>query len=103
MQSKLYFKLKNTIPILYVFNSENCIIVSHVNLIFCINFLKNHISHQYKLLSCISGVDFFSSKYRFGIVYDLLSLTFNSRIRVKIFVNEITPVNSLIFIFKNSD
>lgn len=103
MKLKLFNSLEDTIPILYVFNDDSCIIISHTNLIFCINFLKNHISHQYKLLSCISGVDLFSSKYRFGVVYDLLSLSFNSRIRIKIFVNEITPVPSTIVVFKNSD
>jgi NADH:ubiquinone oxidoreductase subunit C len=36
-------------------------------------------------------------------VYDLLSLTYNSRIRVKVFVNEITSVDSIVKIFKNAN
>jgi hypothetical protein len=55
------------------------------------------------LLSCISGVDFIHSQYRFGVVYDLLSITYNSRIRVKIFVNEITSVDSIVKIFTNAN
>ena len=67
------------------------------------NVLKNHIGYQYKLLSCISGVDFLLKKYRFAVVYDLLSLTFNTRMRVKIFVNEITFVTSSVNVFINAN
>jgi NADH:ubiquinone oxidoreductase subunit C len=41
--------------------------------------------------------------YRFSVVYDLLSLTLNSRIRVKIFINEVTPVASSVSVFANAD
>jgi NADH/F420H2 dehydrogenase subunit C len=54
-------------------------------------------------LSCISGVDFIHSHYRFGIVYDLLSLVNNSRLRVKVLVNEITSVDSIVPIFTNAN
>ena len=33
----------------------------------------------------------------------IISLAMNSRIRVKIFVNEITSVNSIVAIFKNAN
>jgi NADH:ubiquinone oxidoreductase subunit C len=36
-------------------------------------------------------------------VYDLLSITFNSRIRVKVLVNETTPVPSTVDLFVNAD
>ena len=51
---------------------------------------KKHFGYQYQLLTCISGVDFLDKNYRFSVVYDLLSLTFNSRIRIKVLVNETT-------------
>ena len=97
--------LGNMIPILSYFpqSNEKTIILSHKNLLFSLNCLKLHINYQYKLLSCISGVDFLNLKYRFGVVYDLLSLTYNSRLRVKVFVNEITSVNSVVEIYKNAD
>ena len=65
--------------------------------------MKNHISYQYKLLTSVAGVDFLGKDYRFSVVYDLLSLTFNSRIRVKVFVNEITPLPSAVDIFINAN
>lgn len=97
--------LGKIVPILSHFshNNEKVIILSHKNLLFVLNSLKLHINYQYKLLSCISGIDFLNLKYRFGVVYDLLSLTYNSRIRVKVFVNEITSVNSIVEIYKNAD
>jgi NADH dehydrogenase (ubiquinone) Fe-S protein 3 len=54
-------------------------------------------------LSCISGVDILNNKYRFSIVYDLLSTVFNSRIRVKIHVNEVTSVDSVVSIYRNAN
>jgi len=82
---------------------ENILIVSHDKLWFTVQILKLHIGLQYNLLSCISGVDFLDKTYRFSVVYDLLSLTYNSRIRVKTFINEITPVKSIIDIFINAN
>lgn len=58
-----------------------------------------HTNYQFQVLTCISGVDFMHSKYRFGVVYDLLSLNMNSRLRVKVFTNEITAIDSVISIF----
>jgi NADH/F420H2 dehydrogenase subunit C len=88
---------KTIIPVLY--NKKHSIVVSHTKLLFSLTCLKLHTNYQYNVLSCISGVDFMHSKYRFGVVYDLLSLNMNSRLRVKIFTNEITAINSVISIF----
>jgi NADH/F420H2 dehydrogenase subunit C len=98
-------QLKNIIPfILYQkYNNENIIVVTPQNFIFSLFLLKEHISFQFKMLTCISGVDLLDQKYRFSVVYDLLSLKFNARIRVKVFVNEITPVQSLYPLYVNSN
>jgi len=85
------------------FNTENVIVVSCKNLLFTVTCLKKHINYQYKLLTCVSGVDFLYSKYRFSVVYDFLSLKFNARLRLKINVNESTPVVSIVSICKNSN
>jgi len=44
---------------------EKSIVVSPVSLLFTLTLLKKHISYQYKLLSCISGVDLLGKAYRF--------------------------------------
>jgi len=58
-------------------------------------FLKHNINYQFKILTCVSGVDFPSRKYRFHLVYELLSPKFNTRIRLKVLANELTPINSI--------
>jgi NADH dehydrogenase (ubiquinone) Fe-S protein 3 len=105
MKLKALTSLKNVIPIILFsqYKDETIIILSYKNLNFSLMCLKQHINYQYSLLSCISGIDYINSKYRFGIVYDLLSLTYNSRIRIKIFVNEITYVESSCNLFINSN
>jgi NADH dehydrogenase (ubiquinone) Fe-S protein 3 len=77
--------------------------VNNKDLLITLRILKNHFGYQYNLLSCISGVDLLLHNYRFSVVYDLLSLTLNSRIRVKIFINEVTPVASSVSVFANAD
>lgn len=88
-------------------NNELTYIVHKKNLIFTLFCLKSHFKFQYKVLSCISGVDFLETNinkfYRFSIVYDLLSLLFNTRIRVKIFLNELSLVASVTEVFINAN
>jgi NADH dehydrogenase (ubiquinone) Fe-S protein 3 len=55
------------------------------------------------MLSCISGVDLVSNTNRFVVVYELLSLTYNSRIRVKVFVDEKEKLRSICALFINSN
>ena len=93
----MYLIFKSIIPyIVYQkYNNENSIVISVDNLLFSLKGLKNHYNFRYSLLSSITGVDLLGSTYRFSVVYDLLSLTYNSRIRVKVFVNEVTSVPSI--------
>ncbi len=42
--------------------------------------LKNHFKYQFKILTCISGVDYPENIYRFQIIYELLSIKYNARL-----------------------
>jgi NADH/F420H2 dehydrogenase subunit C len=105
MKNKTIVQMNQVFPLITSHSplNEDIIILSHTNLLFSLKTLKLHINYQYKLLSCISGVDFIGCKYRFGVIYDILSLTYNNRLRVKVFVNEITPVDSVINLYINSN
>jgi len=103
MNFKKVYDLNTVIPVISYNSDENVVVFSNKELFFSLKCLKLHLGYQYALLSCISGVDFLGKTYRFGIVYDLLSLTYNTRIRVKTFVNEITPISSVIEIFINAN
>jgi NADH dehydrogenase (ubiquinone) Fe-S protein 3 len=81
------------------YNSEITLIVQTKDIQQILLFFKNHIQCQYKILTCISGVDFPESPYRFAIVYDLLSVRYNTRLRIKIYTFELGDVNSIISIF----
>ncbi len=65
-----------------------------------LSFLKNHHNAQFGSLVDIAGVDMPTRKFRFEIVYNLLSHRFNSRIRVKTYTDELTPIDSCNDIFK---
>ena len=68
-----------------------------------LKFLKNHIINQFEILTSISGVDYPSKKYRFKIVYELLSIRFNTRIRIKVFSHELYPLDSSGKVFPASE
>ena len=102
---KNFQELKNIVPLLTYqeFKDERILVVSVKNFLVLLTFLKKHISYQFNLLSCISGVDLLGKSYRFCVVYDLLSLTYNSRIRVKVFVDEVTFVPSVVDLYINAN
>ena len=59
-------------------------------LIFC----KHHILYQFNILTCITGVDYPNNKYRFKLAYELLSIRYNIRIRIKTFTHELSGILS---------
>jgi NADH:ubiquinone oxidoreductase subunit C len=82
-----------------IFNKEPSFVVKTNLLTKVIFLMKNHFKYQFKMLTCISGVDYPNNLYRFQVVYEILSLRFNSRTRIKCYVNELIPVNSIENIF----
>ncbi|KAI7937039.1 hypothetical protein MJO28_015938 [Puccinia striiformis f. sp. tritici] len=66
-------------------------------------FLRDHQQSQYKQLIDISGADYPTKTKRFEIVYHLLSIQYASRIRVKTYADEISPVPSVSHIFRSAD
>lgn len=63
-------------------------------------FLKDHHNAQFVNLIDIAGMDVPSRKYRFEIIYNMLSLRYNSRIRVKTYTDELSPIDSVNDVFK---
>jgi len=93
---------KTILPNVLSYGYDDQILVITVKpetLFFVLRILKLHSNAQYNLLTAISGVDYPYRKKRFEVVYELLSIRFNSRIRVKTFVDEITPLKSMAFVF----
>ncbi|XP_075981538.1 NADH:ubiquinone oxidoreductase core subunit S3 [Anticarsia gemmatalis] len=65
-----------------------------------LQFLKDHHSAQFTNLVDIAGMDVPNRAYRFEIIYNLLSLRYNSRIRVKTYTDELSPIESANDVFK---
>jgi NADH/F420H2 dehydrogenase subunit C len=89
------------LPILkiQIHKQQISIIIKNKHLISTLIFFKYHIKYQFKILTCISGIDYLSNKYRFKIIYELLSIKYNIRLRIKIFTDELTPIKSCGFIY----
>jgi NADH dehydrogenase (ubiquinone) Fe-S protein 3 len=64
-----------------------------------LSFLKNNSLCQYKILIDITAVDFLSNANRFEVIYNLLSTRYNSRIFIKIDLNNFFQVDSICTLF----
>ena len=62
-------------------------------------FLVFHTHAQFKLITDATAVDFFMERGRFMLVYNLVSVTYMSRLRVKIRVDDNESVPSLSTLF----
>ena len=67
-----------------------------------LNFLRDDSGCLFKALIDICGVDFPDRDPRFEVVYQLLSLAQNQRLRVKVETDEDTPVPSVTGIFSSA-
>jgi NADH/F420H2 dehydrogenase subunit C len=77
-----------------LFKNEIAVFIDNTLLLKFLLFLKSHNYCQYKILTSISGVDFIKKQNRFEIVYELLSIRFNNRIRIKNSINQLQLVES---------
>jgi NADH dehydrogenase (ubiquinone) Fe-S protein 3 len=99
MKNILVQNLKNLSQIcplekIQIFNDNVILVVKPKFLFNLLLFLNNNILYQFKLLTCISGVDYPINKFRFNVVYELLSIKYNYRIRVKTFTHELLSIAS---------
>ena len=67
-----------------------------------LTFLRDDVNCQFKLLMELCGVDYPEREDRFEVVYCLLSLTQNHRVKVKVAANESSPVPSATGVFSSA-
>ena len=65
--------------------------------------LRDDASCLFKMLIDICGVDYPERDKRFDVVYNLLSLKHNRRVRVKVRTDEMTPVPSIATVFNSAN
>jgi len=92
---KLLFNKIIPLKKLQIHNSDLTIVIKASDLLNVMLYLKNHMLCQFKILTCISAVDYPLKKFRFMLIYELLSLRFNVRLKVKIFAFELLSISSV--------
>lgn len=65
--------------------------------------LRDDSNCQFKVLVSVCGADYPAREKRFEVVYNLLSLKHNQRIRVKVATDEATPVPSVVGVFPSAN
>ncbi len=68
-----------------------------------LTFLRDDVNCRFKQLVDICGVDYPEREPRFEVVYNLLSLTNNNRVRVKLETGEETPVPTVTAVFSSAN
>nr|YP_007890634.1 NADH dehydrogenase subunit 9 [Jakoba bahamiensis]AGH24128.1 NADH dehydrogenase subunit 9 [Jakoba bahamiensis] len=86
----------------YIDRGELTFIVDVGNVHFFIQFLRDYSLGQFKILSELTAVDYPTRINRFEVVYQLLSIRFQSRVRVKTYIDETTPVPSVTDLFNGA-
>jgi NADH dehydrogenase (ubiquinone) Fe-S protein 3 len=69
---------------------------------FFFSFLKHHINSQFKILIDVTAIDYPARLLRFELVYNLLSIRYNSRIKIKTCIDEITPISSVAAVYSSA-
>lgn len=68
-----------------------------------INFLKKYTNSQYQTMSDMCAVDYPTKTYRFEIIYTLLSLVYNSRIKIKTYLKELDSIETITNLYKGAN
>ena len=56
--------------------------------------LRDHMNTQYRVLVDVTAVDYPSRQHRFEVVYNLLSVSHNARLRIKTCIDDTTSLES---------
>ncbi len=82
---------------------ELSIEVNRDDILKVLKFLRGDVNCQFLTLLDVCGVDYPEDDERFEIVYHMLSMTHNNRIRVKLRTDEDTPVASVTSLFSSAN
>ena len=84
-------------------NGELNINARRAEIVKVISFLRDDPICKFSSLIDICGVDYPSRERRFDVVYHMLSMAHNTRIRIKVMTDETVPVHSVTSLFPNAD
>jgi len=81
---------------------ELMVLVRPASIVRVLTFLRDDPKCLFKLLMDVCGADYPEREQRFDVVYNLLSLKHNQRVRVKAMTDEATPVPSVVSVFNSA-
>ena len=84
-------------------NGELTLDARRAEIVKVISFLRDDPICKFSSLIDICGVDYPSRERRFDVVYHMLSMAHNARIRIKVTTDETVPVHSITSLFPNAD
>lgn len=86
-----------------VWKDELCIYISPSGVVPVFSFLKYHTAAEFTMVADITAVDYPTKDKRFEVVYNMLSVRHNSRIRVKTYADEAQPVPSITSLYDGAN
>ena len=92
-------RLPNSVPSTSIAYDELTLDVGRDKIVEVLTLLRDDPACEFEVLIDICGVDYPERRERFDVVYHLLSLRLNQRVRVKITTDETTPVASVNDVF----
>ena len=84
-------------------SNENIFIVAPEHILPAFYFLRNHTQTQFKILVDITAVDYPERQKRFEVVYNFLSIQHNARIRIKVLIDEMSPIESICSLYSSAN
>ena len=84
-------------------NGELSIDIRGDTIVKVITFLRDNVNCQFKILLDVCGVDYPDREERFDVVYNLLSMIHNQRIRVKVRIADKNPIPSVVSVFSSAN
>ncbi|MBY0292777.1 MAG: NADH-quinone oxidoreductase subunit C [Alphaproteobacteria bacterium] len=82
---------------------ELMFIVERPSIVRVLTYLRDSKGLQFAQLMDICGVDYLGRELRFDVVYNLLSLVHNQRLRLKVQVEEGMPVPSVVSVYSSAN
>lgn len=88
----------------FSYRKKEFVVVSPASLIKpVVQFLKQHTNSQFQYISDICAVDYIQNKKRFEVVYNLLSVRYNQRLRIRTLVGELSSIESIVPVFVSAN
>ena len=103
LQDHIQTQLADAVNSAAIEHGELTINSSRAEILTVISFLRDDPICKFSSLIDICGVDYPTRERRFEVVYHMLSMAHNTRIRIKVTTDETVPVHSIVSLFPNAN